>query len=63
MWDFHERFGKVIRDGFKREKMVMRIGYDIEMVTENENTLITEVMYVKVLTEIFVQFYQQSTSM
>lgn len=63
MWDFHERFGKVIRDGFKREKMVMRIGYDIEMVTENENTLITEVMYVKVSTEIFVQFYQQSTSM
>lgn len=63
MWDLHERFGKVIRDGFKREKMVMRIGYDIEMVTENENTLITEVMYVKVSTEIFVQFYQQSTSM
>lgn len=63
MWDLHERFGKVIRDGFKREKMVMRIGYDIEMVTEDEKTLITEVMYVKVSTEIFVQFYQQSTSM
>lgn len=32
MWDLHEGFEKVIRDGFKREKMVMRKGYDIEMV-------------------------------